>query len=123
MANELSLSFTLQYNKNNVAITKTVGPAANFTISGNGQDSRSDYTATTVDTAIPLGSVSAPYLLYVKNNDVTNFITLKTAVSGTPLAEIKPGLFTFIPLDPSITVPSLQADTASCSVSYCVFDA
>ena len=59
MANGLTTNFSLAYAGNNVAITEAVVNQTTV-VTGNGQNGRKDYSAPTADTAIPLGSVTAP---------------------------------------------------------------
>lgn len=130
MANELTLSGVLAYLKNDTAVNQSV---VNLIASaaGPGLVSRVNYSAPTADTPLPLGSVTiAGGWLFIVNNDPTNFVTLKAAVGGQKIAKLKPstgspagqGYFALIPLDPSITAPSTQADTSACNISYCLFD-
>jgi hypothetical protein len=120
MSNSLQLSTQVTYNGNNITVSD-VGNAT-IAISGNGVGSLKSYTAPTSDTAIPLGSVTTPGVLFIINNDPTNYVQVKTAVSGTLIAKLFPGQFALIPLDPSITAPSAISHTASCSVTFCIFD-
>jgi hypothetical protein len=121
MANELTVSGTFVYSKNNVTITESSGSVL-VTVTGNGQNGRKGFSAIVADTAIPLGSVTTPCWFYMINNDPTNFVTVKRAVGGATIAKLKPGQFMLLPLDPGITAPSTAADTAPCSVDYAVLD-
>lgn len=122
MANELVISCSLNYGKNNISINEVVSNLL-ATVTGNGLNSLSSYSLTTSDTAIPLGSVtSAGGWLFIVNLDPTNYISVKDAVSGNLISRLLPGEFCLFRMDPSITAPSFQAHTASCLVKFCVFD-
>lgn len=122
MANELALNLSLVFNKNNITIQEAINSLL-ITVTGNGLNSINSYTLTTSDTAIPLGSVSsAGGWLFVRNLDPTNYITVKSAVSGTVMIRLLPGEFCIFRMDPTITAPSFQAHTGSCVVQFCVFD-
>lgn len=121
MANELTVSGGFVYAKNNVNINESSGSVL-VTVTGNGQNARKGYSAPTTDTALPLGSVTTPCWLFIMNNDPTNFVTLKRAVAGATISKLKPGQFCLLPLDPGITAPSTQSDTAACSIDYALLD-
>lgn len=122
MANELTLSASLSYAKNNITVALSVASLL-ANVAGNGLEALNNYVATTSDTALPLGSVtSAGGYLFIINTDPTNYVTIKSAVGGTPLTRILAGQFALFRLDNSVTVPSIQANTASCIVKYAIFD-
>jgi hypothetical protein len=123
VSDELTLSVSLGYAKNAISLQEQV---ANFlaSVAGNGLNSLISYAAPTADTALPLGSVTSPGgWLFVVNLDATNYVQVKAAVSGAVLAKLKPGYPCLIPLDPSVTAPSTQSNTAPCNIRYCIFDA
>jgi hypothetical protein len=121
VANQLVLSTSLSYAGNNVTVSETVSYLLIPT--GNGVNSLSSFTATTSAIAIPLGSViSAGGWLFVKNNDPTNYVQVKTSTGGTVFARLLSGEFCLLRLDASITAPAVIANTASCSISFCIFD-
>jgi hypothetical protein len=122
MANELTLNASLGYSKNAATVAEAVS-ALHATVTGNGLNSLTAYSAPTADTAIPLGSVTvAGGWLFVLNTDITNYVQLKTAVGGTLIAKMLPGEFVYFRMDPSITAPSLMAHTAPCVCKIAVFD-
>jgi hypothetical protein len=122
MANELLLSVNLAFTKNNITVTEAVS-ALQASVTGNGLNSLAAYSAPTADTALPLGSVSAAGgWLFMQNTDQTNYVTVKVAVGGAIIARLRPGYCCLIPLDPSTTAPSTQANTAICVVKFAIFD-
>ncbi len=124
MANELTLGANLGYAKNETTVERAVS-AFQVTVAGNGLNSLTAYVAPTAETAIPLGSVTLPGgWLYLRNNDPTNFVTLRTQVGGEIISKMLPGDFVEfrMPDTSPIVVPSTQCDTAPCSLSLAVFD-
>lgn len=122
MANELALSCSINFNKNNVSISEAVNSLL-ATVTGNGLNSIASYSLSTSATAIPLGSVSvAGGFLFVQNLDPTNYITVLTGTSGTAVARLLPGEFCLYRMDPNTTAPAFQAHTGSCLVKFCIFD-
>lgn len=122
MANGLTLNATLAYAGNNVTIAESIVNLA-VVVTGNGQNARKGYNAPVADTALPLGSVAvAGGYLFVKNNDPTNFVTIRTGVAGTKITKLLAGDFCLFRMDPTITAPSTSSDTAICSIDYAVFD-
>ena len=69
-------------------------------------------------TALPISNLSSVGLLYIKNNDATNYVDIMTATSGTAFARIQPGEFMLLRLAPGITAPAALAHTATVSVQY-----
>lgn len=122
MANELTLSVSLGYLKNAVTVAEAVS-ALHATVTGNGLNSLTAYSAPIADTEIPLGSVTvAGGWVFIVNTDIANFVTIKAGVAGTAFAVLKPGEFCCLRLAPGITAPSAQADTAPCVLKFAIFD-
>ena len=122
MANELSLSCSLAYNKNSVFISETITTLL-VTVTGNGVNSLNSFTATTSAVAIPLGSsTSAGGWIFIQNLDPSNYVKVLTATGGTVFARLLPGEFCLFRFDNSVTAPAVQANTASCNIKFCLFD-
>ncbi len=121
MANELVLNMGLAYTKNAATVNEAI-VNLQISVSGNGLVSLTAYSAPTSDTALPLGSVTAPCYCFIKNTDATNYVQIKSGVAGTSFSKLLPGQFCVLPLDPGITAPSAQAHTAPCVLTYCIFD-
>jgi hypothetical protein len=70
-------------------------------------------------TALPLGSVASPSVVFIRNLNDTNFVTVydDAAVIGKVLAG-QAGWFAV----PGTVVPKVQADTGACLVDFTVFD-
>ena len=122
MSNQLVLNASLAYYGNNVSISEAI---SNLTVSvtGNGLNSLTSFTATTSAIAIPLGSSTSPGgWLYIKNNDPTNYVQLLTGTAGIVFGRLLPGEFALLRLNSSVTAPAVQANTAGCLVTFCIFD-
>ncbi len=124
MANELTLTNTLGYSKNNTTVNRAVN-GLERTVTGNGLNSLTAYIAPTAETAIPLGSVTIPGgYLWLQNNDAANFVTLRTQMGGQIISKMLPGDIVELrmPDTSPIVIPTTQCDTAPCSLSLAVFD-
>jgi hypothetical protein len=121
--NELSLNFSLIYNKNNIAISEAIN-ALLVTVTGNGLNSLSTFSATTAAVAIPLGSSTSPGgWIFLQNLDPTNYVQVLTGTAGTVFARLLPGEFCLLRLDATVTAPAVQAHTSGCQIKLCLFDA
>jgi hypothetical protein len=119
---QIVLNASVDYAGNSTTIVKTI-EYLNVPVSGDGVNTLSSFAATTSAVAIPLGSAANPLgWLFIKNNDVSNFIQVLTGTSGTVFGKLFPGEFLLMRLDPTITAPAVQADTANCSISFCIID-
>lgn len=122
MANELALNCSLTYTKNGIVLSEVIN-ALLVTVTGNGFNSLSTFSATTSAIAIPLGSsTSAGGWIFIVNLDPTNYVNLLTGTSGTIFARLNPGEFALFRLDSSVTAPAVQAHTSGCTVKFCLFD-
>ena len=124
--NTLSTSITANYTGQGVTASAGAAGVQSTITSNFAPEGVLSETVTTTAAAIPLGGVATPRYLYVQNLDATNYVTIKTSTAGTNIARLLPGASggdqMLIPLDPSITAPAWQSHTASCNVSYRIFD-
>lgn len=76
-------------------------------------------TSDTSMTALLPNTDNIEGLLYVKNLDATNYITIGPDAAGAivPFARINPGRIALIPLFPTVTLRA-QANTAACKVEF-----
>lgn len=72
--------------------------------------------------AIPLAGLSVPGYCQVTNLDLTNYIQILTAVSGTAFARLLAGETAVFRFDPALTAPAWIAHTAACNVNLLVVD-
>ena len=70
-------------------------------------------------TALPVGGVTTPGFLYLKNNDGTNYVQVGIVVSATfhAVGKLKPNESWVMRVDSGATI-YLVANTAACSVSF-----
>lgn len=116
MANELTLTTSLTYNKGaiSVALAKS---GLQFNVAGTAF-TESAATVPTSATAIPLGSVGTPGFILAINLDTTNYVTILDSVSGNACVKLKPGEPALFRLASS--APAWKANTASCTVLYLI---
>lgn len=80
-------------------------------------------TVGTSEEALNLGEVAGTTLgwAWFKNLDATNFVSIKTATSGTIFAKLKAGEACMFRFGSGVTAPYVIADTASVRLEYTVF--
>ncbi len=71
----------------------------------------------TVEEALLLGEPGAGGWLFLQNIDPTNYVQVRPAAGQTPLPRMRAGEPALFRLDAG-SVPTLQANTAACSVRY-----
>ena len=80
-----------------------------------------DTSKVSVDTVTPSeivpSTAAKDTYVYIKNTDVTNFVTLRTASASAPFASLEPGEFCFITALASVGLEVL-ADTGACVIEY-----
>jgi len=128
MAAEISISSSISATKGGTSIPTKGG---SFTRDWAGKDYDSGkLVATTAATnaeglAIPmLSTIGTPGMLWVKNLDATNFITVGPRSSATyvPFVKIPPGECYPFPLAVAAGAAYIQADTAACDYEYLVLE-
>lgn len=124
MANGITLSASLSYTGNNATVAPPPLVNQAISVSGNGLNALNSVTVPTTAAAIPLGNVTAPGgIIWVKNNDPTNFIQLLTGTGGIAFARILPGEAYPLRLDAGLTAPFWKANTATVQATLAIFDA
>ncbi len=76
-------------------------------------------SASTLGTAIPLGSVTAPHCGYLRNNDSTNFVQISNGIAGAVVGRLQAKEEAPFFFDPAC-VPYIKANTAPVSVDYLI---
>ena len=76
-------------------------------------------SASTLGTAIPLGSVTAPHCGYLRNNDSINFVQIRNGVAGAVVGNLQAGEECPFFFDPSC-VPYVKATGGAVSVDYLI---
>lgn len=122
MANAATVGGSLVYAGNNINLSVAV-QALSVSVAGNGIESLAAATVPTTAAGIPLGTVTSPGgWLFVKNSDVTNFMTILTGTGGIAFAKLLPGEFCLLRLAPGLTAPFWKADTAPVAAQFVILD-
>jgi len=128
MAAEISISSSISATKGGTSIPTKGG---SFTRDWAGKDYDSGkLVATTAGTdaqalAIPmLTTIGTPGMLWVKNCDVTNFITIgpRSGATYVPFVKILAGEAYAFPLSVASGAAFIQADTAACDYEYVILE-
>lgn len=123
MANEITLSSSLQFAKGNIAAQSLQVQTVRADVAGK-DFARESQTITTAagGTAISLGAVAAPGVFSIKNNDTLggNYVEILPAVSGTPLLRILPGETAQGRFSATVTAPAAIAHTASVDIEFLI---
>lgn len=119
MANELTLSATLDYADSESAdeLLQVVEKIVNVSTK---KYVKAKQSIGTSEEAIGLGEVTSLGWAIFINRDSTNFITLKTATSGTIFARLNAGEFAMFRFGSGVTAPFATADTAAVQLEYMI---
>jgi len=113
MAATLTLAGSLSYLDSLSVGDEASVSALSVTTTNNGMIRQTQSIATT-ETAITLGSASAPgYAMFI-NRSATNYVELRVATSGAKFAKLFPGEFALLRLGSGAQAPYAIADTAAC---------
>ena len=118
MANELTLSALMEYSDSLSTAESLQVDQKQVTVTIKRPLHYKQLIAFASDTALELGTIAALGWVLIINRDTTNFVTLKTAASGTIIAKLFPGEFCFFRIGSGITAPAMRADTGDCEVEY-----
>lgn len=92
MASEITVTLSLSVTKNSV--TEATGDqglaGAQFTQSGR-KVSKHEQTIGTSEEAILLGDITPPCWCYMKNNDATNYVSIRPATAAVNMIKLEPG--------------------------------
>tara|TARA_R110000765_G_scaffold47794_4_gene98012 strand:+ start:2519 stop:2899 length:381 start_codon:yes stop_codon:yes gene_type:complete len=126
MANELTVSVSLTYNKpvavigaTNLAVDLTRATTRQLDITTGRKVELSQVIGTTEET-LALVDVANPRYIYIQNLDETNSVQVGTA-AGAYSIKLLPGDITLFP--PNAAALYLKADTADCLVSIAAVNA
>lgn len=121
MASEIQVSATLSVTKAPASqLSRSIASLA-VDLTGSKYMSGIQSIATSA-VALALGPVTAPAWMFVRNTDPTNFVQLLTGTAGTVFAKLKPLEIALLRLDPTVTAPAAQANTAACVVEYLLIE-
>lgn len=122
MANELTINASLVYSdtEGTKAALSLVDKVVNVTtklVAGIKQN------VGTSEEALKLGDLSSLGFVLLINRDLTNYIELKTATSGTVIAKMFPGECCMFRFGSGITAPFVVANTATCQMDILLINA
>jgi hypothetical protein len=119
MANEISLTGTLTISPSGKR-SRSITLSTLVTMSGANYIERSQSIGTSAE-ALDLGEIGTPGMLYMKNLDATNYVTIQDGANGTAVAKILPGDEAVFML--GTTAPYAKANSAACIVEYTIAEA
>lgn len=121
MANEITINASIAYDDDVVTESTSV---TDLKVTLTTQKCfRTIQTIATSDTALKLGDIGTLGFMFLKNLDTVNFVSLKTAASGTIIGKLKAGeTYGPIRVGSGITAPAMIADTAACRVEVFLTD-
>lgn len=124
MSQELTASASVLFAKGNVASNGLSKANSKFNVAGTHYTRGVFLVPTTANgTAIPLAGVTtAGGWFMIQNNDITNYIKIQNAVSGTVIMRLGPGEFACGRFDDSVTAPAAIANTAAVEIEYIIVD-
>lgn len=117
MANELTVSLTLQFAKGNVASVGFVKSNLQFTVAGQKYVRTVQNIGTSIE-ALAMGEVATPGWYFFFNLDATNYVEILTAIAGVAFLKLKPGEAAVGRLPTAITAPAAQANTGAVNLEY-----
>ncbi len=116
MADELTLSATFSYKDGDSEFEDSVG---NLGVDVTGKLIAAGVQAiTTSEVALGLNGVTAGGMLWIRNLDDTNYVSIRSGTGATNLIRLKAGEFALFRLDAAATAPFAIADTATVNVKY-----
>jgi hypothetical protein len=108
---------SLAYSNTALGITAPTLAIGNLLIAITGKNyQRFTMEATTSAVAVPTGGLSNIGWVILINRDPTNYVKVLTGTAGTVFGRMEPGEPIMLRIDPSVTAPAVQANTASCLV-------
>lgn len=121
MANEIKLSVNVRVVNGDYKNRFDMGQLSIDQAAQGAQSGVIDVGTTAED--LPVGDVSTPGLLILKNLDDTNFVEIGKSVSATfeKMGRLKPGDPLVMRVAAGVTL-QLKADTAACNVQYLLLE-
>lgn len=123
MANELSLSGLT------VAFSKSGSPSVNFTagtisitVSG-AQIADFVQNVGTSEEAVNIGDVATGGVWFVQNQDVTNYVELRSGTGATDFIRLNAGEWAIFRTSGDASAPYAIANSSACNVRFLIFDA
>lgn len=120
MANEATVTATLDFLKGNVATISRAVSALKITVAGDKYTQIVQEIGFASEEAIDLGDVGTPGFCWMKNLDGTNFVEIRSATGVADMIKMKagePALFRM-----AAAVPFAQADTANVNLEMLLLE-
>ena len=118
MANEIAITTALTYAKNGIETVGRGQAAKLLTQAGVGGTFVPEFSVATSETTLQLGGLTTLGWCWFHNLDATNFVSIKTAASGTVMIKIPAASAVLFHFGSGVTAPVAIADTAATLVEY-----
>lgn len=120
MADELNISFIARYN-DGTTLEDVIKASFLPDLSTLKKTGRVVHAVGTSEEAMLLGEVTSLGYCAIINYGPTNFVQIRTATSGTAMVKIPAGEGAIFRFGSGVTAPFIVADTAGCTVEYCIY--
>ena len=119
MANELTLTATLKFDKSTKSadVGKT---GLQLDVTGGDYITKTQVVGTSQE-AIVIGEITTPGYMFIRNLDATNYIEIRDGSSGADVVKVRAGGVALFEL--ATATPFAIANTASCEVEYTIIEA
>lgn len=122
MANEVTYTTSVSFLKGNMDAALSFTHAGKLaTVSGT-RSIKNVQSIGTAEEAIGKGELASLGIMWVKNMDGTNFVSLLTGTGGVKFMKLLPGEAWAFRVGGDITAPFAIADTAACSIQYGIIE-
>lgn len=124
MSDELTLNWKVSFAKGSTEITfpDSASREQKFTVAGTKVQHLRQSIATTA-TAINLGGITTGGFIFGINRDSTNYLELRSGLTGTDLVKCKAGEPFFFRISGDTAAPYAIANTSACELEYVLIDA
>ncbi|MEM6362815.1 MAG: hypothetical protein AAF745_00200 [Planctomycetota bacterium] len=121
MANELTVSSTLKYQKGSRSVS---AGKSGIQLDVAGTDHiRASQIVGTSEEALDIGGITTPGYCFVRNLDSANFVRIRPATGVSDLIEVPPGGIALFKFAGNITAPFVIADTGEVEIEYTIIEA
>ena len=118
----MALLVTASLTNNTVSPSETMGVSSlSVTPAGTHEWSGRDNIGTTEETLTISADIGTNGYLEVINRDATNFVQIGYT-AGVYFAKLLAGYAMVLPLDPSVTLLKVKADTAACQLQFKLYE-
>lgn len=121
MANEISVTLSLQMSKGGVTETLNAG-TKQFNMAGTNV-TRLTMSATTTPVALELGGITTPGFILIHNLDATNYVEVMPDGTNPATIKLRAAGWACFEFAGAASAPNVKANTASCKVEYLLIEA